>query len=66
MQNYKLDKAYKLLQHQAHISRRRKVAVWPASKGQAFRLDKADQPKGEAAIKAAKKLRTRFFKEKQV
>jgi len=53
---------YKQAQKEAKASARRAVAVWPASRGQAFRLDKVGQPQGKAAIKAAKKARTRFLR----
>jgi hypothetical protein len=63
MTTYKLNQPYKLEQHQAKISQRRKNAVWPASKGQAIRPDKVGQPKGKAQIKALKRARTNFLKE---
>lgn len=63
MSTYKLDQPYKVEQHQAHVSKRRKNAVWPASKGQAIRPDKVGQLSGKAAIKALKRARTRFLKE---
>ena len=63
MSTYKLDKPYKVLQMRACVSKGRKVAVWPGSKGQAIRPDKVGQPKGKAQIKALKKARTKFLKE---
>ena len=63
LSTYKLDQPYKVEQMHAHLSKRRKVAVWPGSKGQAIRPDKVGQPKGKAQIKALKKARTKFLKE---
>ena len=62
MSTYKLDQPYKVEQMHAHLSKRRKVAVWPGSKGQAIRPDKVGQPKGKAQIKAIKRARTKAFR----
>lgn len=56
---------YKDRQKEAKAALKQPRAIWPASKGQAFRLDKIGQPNGKAEIKAMKKARTRHLRETQ-
>lgn len=63
MTTYKLDNPYRVAQHLAHVSKRQKTAVWPASQGPARTLARATLPRGKAVIKALKRARVKLLKE---